>query len=58
MNKETLETEAGQEYAASLSVFNRWGEPNDISDVVSFLASEDSRWITGQLIDVSGGSCL
>lgn len=34
------------------------GEPNDIADIVGFLSSSDSRWITGELIDASGGSCL
>jgi 3-oxoacyl-[acyl-carrier protein] reductase len=33
----------------------RVGQPNDIATVVSFLASEDAGWITGQLIPVSAG---
>ncbi|TGV29771.1 SDR family oxidoreductase, partial [Mesorhizobium sp. M00.F.Ca.ET.186.01.1.1] len=48
----------GQKYAASLSIFNRWGEPEDVADIASFLASPDSRWVTGQLLDASGGSRL
>lgn len=43
---------------AGLSVFNRVGEPEDIADVVAFLASDDARWITGRLIDASGGTLL
>lgn len=31
------------------------GTPNDIADVVEFLLSEKSRWITGQEIIVDGG---
>lgn len=58
MNAETLGNRDGQVYAAGLSTFNRWGEPNDIADIVGFLSSSDSRWITGELIDASGGSCL
>ncbi|PEB79489.1 SDR family oxidoreductase [Bacillus nitratireducens] len=58
MNAETLGNQDGQKYAAGLSTFNRWGEPNDIADIVGFLSSSDSRWITGELIDASGGSCL
>ncbi|HDR7784539.1 MULTISPECIES: SDR family oxidoreductase [Bacillus] len=58
MNAETLRNKDGQKYAAGLSTFNRWGEPNDIADIVGFLSSSDSRWITGELIDASGGSCL
>jgi NAD(P)-dependent dehydrogenase (short-subunit alcohol dehydrogenase family) len=33
-------------------------QPGDIAGIAAFLASEDSRWITGQLIDASGGSHL
>ncbi|OMB86536.1 MULTISPECIES: glucose 1-dehydrogenase [Mycolicibacterium] len=33
----------------------RIGEPEDIADAVSLLASPDSRWITGQLVLASGG---
>jgi len=33
----------------------RLGTPQDIADVVAFLASDQSRWITGQSISVSGG---
>ncbi|MBD8497925.1 SDR family oxidoreductase [Paenibacillus arenosi] len=58
MNAGTLQDVNGQKYAAGLSTFNRWGEPDDIADIAAFLASSDSRWITGQLIDASGGSRL
>ena len=58
MNAGTLQNPDGQKYAAALSVFNRWGEPEDVADIAAFLASEESRWITGQLIDASGGSHL
>ena len=33
----------------------RLGQPDDIADAVAFLASEDARWITGELIRVGGG---
>jgi 3-oxoacyl-[acyl-carrier protein] reductase len=45
-------------WLSSLSAMGRLGTPADIADVVAFLASEDSRWITGQWIDVSGGTLL
>jgi 3-oxoacyl-[acyl-carrier protein] reductase len=41
---------------ASTNSFSRLGEPEDISTVVAFLASNDSRWISGQTIRVNGGS--
>jgi NAD(P)-dependent dehydrogenase (short-subunit alcohol dehydrogenase family) len=40
------------------SVFGRLGDPVDIADVVSFVASDDARWMTGQWIDASGGAHL
>ncbi|MCX2481487.1 glucose 1-dehydrogenase [Pedobacter sp. MC2016-15] len=33
----------------------RVGEPEDVALVASFLASEESRWLTGELISASGG---
>jgi 3-oxoacyl-[acyl-carrier protein] reductase len=33
----------------------RWGTPEEVADLVSFLASPRSGYITGTLIDVSGG---
>lgn len=44
--------------AAGWSAFNRLGAPDDIADVVAFLASPDSRWVTGQFIDASGALLL
>jgi 3-oxoacyl-[acyl-carrier protein] reductase len=44
--------------AAGWSAFNRLGEPADIAGVVAFLASPDSRWVTGQFLDASGGLLL
>jgi 3-oxoacyl-[acyl-carrier protein] reductase len=43
---------------ARTTAFGRIGEPGDIGDVVAFLASPDSRWVTGAWIDVSGGTLL
>ncbi len=33
----------------------RWGEAEEVADLICFLASDASRYITGTLIDVSGG---
>jgi 3-oxoacyl-[acyl-carrier protein] reductase len=33
----------------------RWGQMNDIANLICFLASEQAGYITGSLIDISGG---
>lgn len=58
MNAAMLQDEGGRQFGADYSIFGRWGQPGDIADIAAFLASPDSRWITGQLIDASGGSHL
>ncbi len=45
----------GAEAAAPLIPMGRLGEPEDIADVITFLASEAARYITGQTIVVDGG---
>ncbi|MNX45981.1 3-oxoacyl-[acyl-carrier-protein] reductase FabG [compost metagenome] len=39
---------------ASLSAFNRLGEPEDIAKVIVFLASDDAKWISAQNIGING----
>ena len=38
------------------SALGRLGEPADVADAVAFLASDDARWVTGHVLEVSGGS--
>ncbi|MFD5414204.1 SDR family oxidoreductase [Streptomyces nojiriensis] len=45
-------------HAASLSALGRIGRPDDIADVVGFLASDAARWVTGRVVDATGGSAL
>jgi 3-oxoacyl-[acyl-carrier protein] reductase len=33
----------------------RWGEPDDAARLVAWLASDDGRWVTGQVLDSEGG---
>jgi len=44
--------------AAATSALGRIGQPEDIADVVAFLASADARWVTGRVVDATGGSAL
>ncbi|MEV7682086.1 SDR family oxidoreductase [Streptomyces sp. NPDC088341] len=46
------------EQMAQLSAFKRVGEAVDVADVVTFLATDEARWITGAFIDASGGTLL
>lgn len=41
---------------SSMSAFDRLGTVEEIADVVTFLASRQARWITGQVIRVNGGT--
>jgi 3-oxoacyl-[acyl-carrier protein] reductase len=48
-------TEEGLALSARLAALGRLGQPEDIADVVAFLASPEGRWITGQNIHANGG---
>ncbi|WP_373235860.1 SDR family oxidoreductase [Cohaesibacter celericrescens] len=39
----------------NMNPFGRLGSPEDIADVVAFLASSDGRWISGQTLRANGG---
>jgi 3-oxoacyl-[acyl-carrier protein] reductase len=51
-------TEAGREVALGMQALKRIGKPEDVADVVVFVASDGARWITGASIPVDGGSKL
>jgi len=51
-------TEAGREATLGMQALKRVGKPEDIADVVAFVASDAARWITGASIPVDGGSKL
>jgi NAD(P)-dependent dehydrogenase (short-subunit alcohol dehydrogenase family) len=46
------------EQIAGMTALDRLGGPDDVADVVAFLASDAGRWITGQTVDASGGLFL
>jgi 3-oxoacyl-[acyl-carrier protein] reductase len=51
-------TEEGRKVALGMHALKRIGKPDDIADVVAFLASSGARWITGTTIHVDGGTKL
>ncbi|HEX3473039.1 MAG TPA: SDR family oxidoreductase [Silvibacterium sp.] len=51
-------TEAGREVTLGMQALKRIGKPEDVADVVAFVASDGARWITGASIPVDGGSKL
>ncbi len=51
-------TEEGREATLGMQALKRIGKPEDVADVVAFLASDKARWITGASIPVDGGSKL
>jgi len=51
-------TDAGRDFALGMQALKRLAQPEDIGGVITFLASEDARWITGDTIHVDGGSKL
>jgi len=51
-------TDVGRSVALGMQALKRIGKPEDVADVVAFLASDAARWITGASIPVDGGSKL
>ncbi|MGY5124506.1 SDR family oxidoreductase [Streptomyces nigrescens] len=49
---------AARQRVREISPLGRIADPTDIGDIVAFLASDDSRWVTGQWIDATGGALL
>jgi len=53
-----MKTDAGREVVLGMQALKRIGKPEDVADVVAFMASDGARWITGASIPVDGGSKL
>lgn len=51
-------TPALEAQVASRIPLGRIGVPDDVADVVVFLASEQARWVTGQTLYVGGGNVV
>lgn len=48
-------SEERKAHVVSMTPLGRFGMPEDIADVIAFLAGEDSRWVTRQILQVGGG---
>ena len=53
-----VSTPEGFAAAVSVQALKRIGQPEDIADVIAFLASDKARRITGAVIPVDGGAML
>jgi 3-oxoacyl-[acyl-carrier protein] reductase len=51
-------TEEGRNAALGIQALKRVAQPDDIAGAVAFLASDEARWITGDTLNVDGGSKL
>jgi 3-oxoacyl-[acyl-carrier protein] reductase len=47
---------AQQKALAETHPLRRLGTPDDVAAAAVFLASDDSAWITGIIVDVAGGA--
>jgi 3-oxoacyl-[acyl-carrier protein] reductase len=47
--------EAAIARAAGMSPFNRVGQPEEVAEVVAFLASDKASWVHGQIVQPNGG---
>jgi 3-oxoacyl-[acyl-carrier protein] reductase len=48
-------TEAQIDHFRQLSPLERLGQPEDIANVVAFLAGPDGGWVNGQVLRANGG---
>ena len=51
-------TDEGKEQVKAMQALKRIGQVDDIAGVAGFLAGPDSAWVTGQVIEASGGARL
>ncbi len=51
-----VRSDEGRDYTLSIQALQRIGHPDDIADVIAFLASDAARWVTGDTIQAGGGS--
>ena len=51
-------TEEGRGAVMAMQTLKRIGQPDDVASVIAFLASDEARWISGDIIAADGGSKL
>lgn len=58
INADWINEPGARESVAGTAALRRVGQPDDVADIVAFLASDSSRWMTGQSLDATGGTHL
>jgi 3-oxoacyl-[acyl-carrier protein] reductase len=51
-----VRSDDGRDYTLGIQSLQRIGHPDDVADVIVFLASDAARWVTGDTIQAGGGS--
>ncbi len=57
-NAPWLDSERGREMTLAIQALKRINRPEDVADVIAFLASDKARMVTGAVIPVDGGTLL
>ena len=51
-------TEAGRDFTIGMQALKRVAQPDDIGGAIALLASDEARWISGDVLRVDGGAKL